>query len=316
MELSLHRLRMLRAVARRGGVTAAARTLHYSPSAISQQLAALEDEVGAPVLERIGRGVRLTLVGRVLAEHAEVLLTAEQEACAAVEQVRQSGAAELTVGVFATVAAGLLPAVVTELAEHHPLLHLRTREVDPEEAVIDLRQGQLDLAFLVDYPDAPEAWPASLRILPLALDQLYLAAPAGQFPASGEVDLADLAHHDWIISGPHTSYGRAVMAACQRAGFQLRTTHEVDEQATALAMVDAGLGITLMSELGHRAFQPAHIQRIALSSPINRRVLLAHHEALTHRPALQVAIASITRAAEPLFLRADTDPTDPRRDES
>lgn len=307
MELSLHRLRMLQAVARHDSVTAAARSLHYSPSAISQQLASLEDEVGAPVLERIGRGVRLTLVGRVLAEHAEVLLTAEQEACAAVEQVRQSGAAELTVGVFATVAAGLLPAVMTELAAHHPQLHLRTREVGPEEAVIDLRQGQLDLAFLVDYPDAPETWPASLRILPLLLDQLYLAAPAGQFTASSEVDLVDLADRDWIISGPHTSYGRAVMAACRRAGFELRTTHEVDEQATALAMVDAGLGITLMSELGSRAFQPANIERIALSSPINRRVLLAHHAAATYRPALQATIASITRAADTFLLRQTSD---------
>lgn len=308
MELSLHRLRMLQAVARHGSVTAAARALHYSPSAISQQLAALEEGVGAPVLERIGRGVRLTLVGRVLAEHAEVLLAAEQEACAAVEQVRQSDAAELTVGVFATVAAGLLPTVMAELAEHHPQLHLRTREVDPDQAVIDLRQGQLDLAFLVDYPDAPVTWPTNLRIVPLLLDPLYLAARAGQFPASGVVDLADLADHDWIISGPHTSYGRAVIAACQRAGFELRTAHEVDEQATALAMVDAGIGITLMSELGSRAFQPRNVERIALSSPINRRVLLAHHQAAAHRPALQAAIASITRAAEILFLRGTTDP--------
>src|SRR3954453_12039279 len=99
MELSLRRLRTLREVAREGGVNAAAATLHFSPSAVSQQLEALSAEVGAPVLERVGRGVRLTEVGRVLTEHAEILLAAERRACTAVEGARHSLSAHLTVGV-------------------------------------------------------------------------------------------------------------------------------------------------------------------------------------------------------------------------
>lgn len=297
MELGLNRLRMLRAVARYNSVTAAAEALHYTPSAISQQLSALETEIGAPVLERIGRRIRLTRVGHVLVKHANLLLTAEQQARTEVEQVRQSRAAELSIGVFATVAAGLLPAVLTELADQHPQLHLKSREVDPEDAVTDLQHGHLDLAFLLDYPDAPQTWPANLQILPLIYDHLHLAAPAGQFNTAEEVNLADLANFEWIISSPHTPYGRAVQTACQRAGIDLNITHQVEEQATALAMVNAGLGITLLSDLGHQAFQTRNVDMLNLTTPVIRQVLLAHHHALTNRPALQTVIASITRQA-------------------
>src|SRR4051794_26183460 len=132
MELSLRRLRTLREVARQGGVNAAAATLHFSPSAVSQQLETLSAEVGAPVLERRGRGVRLSEVGRVLAEHAEVLLAAEQRACAAVEGARQSLSALLTVGVFPAAGAGLLPAVIADLAARHPGITLDSVEGDGE----------------------------------------------------------------------------------------------------------------------------------------------------------------------------------------
>lgn len=109
MELNLRRLRILREVAHHGGVGVAAREMHYSASGISQQMAVLEQDVGAPVIERRGRGIVLTEVGRVLLEHAEILLAAERDAQSAVEQVRDTLAVELNVGVFSTVAAGLIP---------------------------------------------------------------------------------------------------------------------------------------------------------------------------------------------------------------
>ncbi|MQA03473.1 MAG: LysR family transcriptional regulator [Streptosporangiales bacterium] len=300
MEFALHRLRMLREVARRDGVSAAARALHYSPSGVSQQLAALEDEVGAPLLERVGRGVRLTDVGRVLAEHAEVILDAEQQAQAAVEQVRDTLAAELMAGVFSTVSAALVPAVTADLAERHPEIRLTTRETDPEDAVVDLRHGHLDLAFMIDYPDASEPWPSGLRTVSVGVEDLHLAAPAGQF-TDGPVRLADLADLDWVISGPHTYYGRAVRAACRRAGFDLRVTHQVDEQATALAMVASGAGITLMSDLG-KVFCPDTVDVFPLTKAIKRRLVVAHHPEATRRPAIRAVLESIAAAAAALEL--------------
>lgn len=294
MELSLRRLRILREVAHHGGVSAAAREMQYSPSGISQQMAVLEQDVGAPVLERRGRGIVLTKVGQVLLEHAEVLLAAERDAQSAVEQVRDTLAVELTVGVFSTVAAGLIPSIFRDLALRHPEIQLRTREIDPDDAGVQLRHGHLDLAFLIDYPDATEPWAPGISIIPAMHDQLHLAAPAGHFPPT-KMRLADLADQDWVMSGPRTYYGRAVRSACQRAGFDIRITHEVDEQATALAMVAAGLGITLVSDLG-RAFLPdAGVDVHGLTRPLRRQLLLAHHDASAGRPAIRGFVESTAR---------------------
>ena len=298
MELSLHRLRMLREVADHDGVTAAARALQYSPSGVSQQLSALEEEVGAPLLERAGRGIRLTEVGRVLAEHAGILLDAEERARADVERVRDSLAVELVIGVFSTVAAGLIPRLLADIAERHPEIRLKTRQVDPAEAIVSLRHGHLDLALVLDYPDAPEAWPTSLTVVRAGSDKLQLAAPTGQFDGS-PVRLAELADLDWVISGPHTYYGRAIRAACFRAGFEPRIAHQVDEQATALAMVAAGLGITLVSDLG-RVFLPANVEVSPLTRPLKRQLLVAHHPEAAKRPAVKVVIAGVKRTAATL----------------
>lgn len=157
-KLSLRRLRILREVAHHGGVTVAAHEMQYSPSGVSQQMAALEREIGAPVLERRGRGIVLTEVGWVLLEHAEILLAAERDAQSAVEQVRDTLAVELTVGVFSTVAAGLISSIVSDLALRHLEVRLRTRETDPDDVGVQLRHGHLDVAFLIDYPDANEPW--------------------------------------------------------------------------------------------------------------------------------------------------------------
>lgn len=294
--MDLRRLRTLREVADHGGVTAAAEAMRYSPSGISQQMAVLEQEIGAPVLERSGRGVQLTPVGRVLLEHAQILLDAEQEAQHAVERARDSLAVELNVGVFCTVAAGLVPFIAADLAARHPYVRLRTREIDPDLAGLDLRHGHLDVAFMVDYPDAAEPWRSGIAITPAGLDALSLAAPVG-WSEQRVVDLADLADQDWIMSAPSNYYGRAVRSACRRAGFEPRATHQVHEQPTALAMVAAGLGITLVSDLG-RSFLPAHgVDIHELSVPVRRQILVGHDESSRVRPAVSVFLDSALRAA-------------------
>ena len=296
MELSLRRLRTLREVAREGGVNAAAATLHFSPSAVSQQLEALSAEVGAPVLERLGRGVRLTTVGRVLTEHAEILLAAEKRAWAAVEGARHSLSAHLTVGVFAAAGAGLLPAVIDDLGARHPGITLDSTEADGEDVVTDLRHGHLDLALLLDYPDAPEPWKADLAALPLGQDQIHLAVRAGS-PYRPGVEIGALAGEDWILSGPDTYWGRAVRTACRRAGFEPHVRHRVDSSATALAMVAAGLGVTLVSDLGRTFCPPTGVVVVPLDRPLSRTILLAHLPHTGERPTVRVVLDAFARAA-------------------
>lgn len=307
MDLELKKLRILREVAHRGGVTAAAESLRYSPSGISQQLAALEREVGAPLFERLGRRMRITDVGRVLLRHADLLLSAEQAALADLEFARRTLSGTLNVGVFATVAAGLVPHIVDDLAERAPELQLRTREVDPENAVSELHLGHLDLAFLIDYPDAEEPWPATLALHPVGSDSFRIAAPAGRF-SRRTLSLSALADEPWIVSGPHTYYGRAIRAACRRAGFELRAIHEVDEQATALAMVTAGLGVTFVSELGIGVMPVGRVQLHRLAEPPRRRVLVAHDSATGARRTVQTFLRSARRSARAAGLVTDPAP--------
>ena len=296
MELSLRRLRTLREVARQGGVNAAAATLHYSPSAVSQQLEALSAEAGAPVLERVGRGVRLSEVGRVLVEHAEILLAAERRACAAVEGARQSLSAQLTVGVFPAAGAGVLPAVIDDLAVRHPGITLDSVEGDGESVVTDVRDGHLDLALLLDYPDAPEPWKADLRVVPLGQDEIHLAVPAGSRHGPG-TDLEALADEDWILSGLHTYWGRAVRTACRRAGFDPRVRHHVDSSATALAMVAAGLGVALVSDLGRVFCPPSGVVVVPLARPLSRTISIAHLPHTGERPTARAVLEAFARAA-------------------
>ena len=295
MELSLRRLRTLREVARRGGVNAAAAALHYSPSAVSQQIETLGVEVGAPVIERVGRGVRLTEVGRVLVEQAEVLLAAEHRAVAAVEDARQHLSARLSVGMFAAAAAALLPTVITDLATTHPGITLESSETDPERAGLDVLHGHLDLALLLDYPDAPEPWAPGLTVVPLGQDRIHLAAPADTAYRPG-TDLAELAGESWIISGPDTYYGRAVRTAFRRAGFDPQVRHRVDGLATALAMVATGLGVTLASDLG-RAFCPPGVEIVPFERPLLRTIVLAHLPHATERPSVRATVDAFARAA-------------------
>lgn len=312
MDLSLHRLRMLREVDRRGGVTAAAGALHYSPSNVSQTLDALADDVGTPLLERVGRGVRLTEVGRVLAQHAEILLDAEQRARSAVEEARHTLAAQLHVGVIPTVAAGLLPPTIAELAASHPEIVLTSNETDPEDAVSDLRRGDLDLAFLLDYPAAPEPWTPGLTLVELGTEHLQVAAPTGVLPGP-VVALSELAEADWIVSGPHTYYGRAVRAACRDAGFPLRIRHQADEQATAFAMVAAGLGVTLVTDLG-RVFCPPHgVDIVPLAEPVPRSLVVAHRPDAVLRPAIRTVLATLERVSTSLGLRGARERPTPAR---
>jgi len=305
MELSLHRLRMLRELNRRGTVTAAASALHYTASAVSQQLAQLERDVGARLFERVGRRVQLTELGKLLAEHAEEILESVERATLALEEAQEARTVTLRAGVFATVAAGLLPGALELLSQRQPSIRVRTKQLAPEHSMQAVKDGEVDIAFTVNYSDAPTPWDPNLLGATVAVERLHVAAPEGVLGGKdgGPVALSDLAEHPWIIAGPRSHFGRAVRAACLRAGFQLRVTHEVEEQSTAMAMAAAGLGITLVSDLG-LTLAPSGMEALPLTTPITRTVSLAYRSTTARRPALQMVIDVVRAAAADLGLSA------------
>ncbi|MGH3452156.1 MAG: LysR substrate-binding domain-containing protein [Haloechinothrix sp.] len=302
MELSLHRLRMLRELRRKGTVTAAAAGLHYTASAVSQQLAQLERDVGARLFERLGRRVQLTDLGLLLADHAEEILDSVERASLALEEAQEAATVKLTAGVFATVAAALLPRAMNTLAGRHPGISVATRQLPPEAGAKAVRDGDLDLAFVIDYADAPMPWDASLLGTQIAVERLHVAAPIGAL-GNGPVALSDLAEHPWILSGPKSHFGSAVRAACLRSGFELKISHEVEEQSTAMSMVAAGLGITLVSDLG-LTLRPPGMDALALTTPITRTVSIVYRSTALRRPALTMVIDVVRAAAAELGLSA------------
>ncbi|WP_020659391.1 LysR family transcriptional regulator [Amycolatopsis benzoatilytica] len=301
MELSLHRLRMLRELRRRGTVTAAAAALHYTASAVSQQLAQLERDVGAKLFERLGRRVQLTELGILLTEHAEDILGSVERATLALEEAQGTMSARMTAGVWASVASGLLPTALTALAADYPGIQVRTKELAPEATAEAVRDGTLDLSFVIDYSDAPMPWDRGLERAVVAVERLHAAVPAGALP-SATVPLDSLAEHPWILASPKSHFGRAIRNACQRHGFQPKINHEVEEQSTAMAMVGAGLGVTLVSDLGLRLLRPPGIDVVALAPPLLRTVSIAYRRTEIRRPALHLVIGAVQHAAAELGL--------------
>lgn len=299
MDLSLHRLKLLRELARRGTVTAAAQALNYTVSAVSQQLALLERDAGTTLFEKRGRRVVLTEAGVVLAEHADEILAAVDRAGVALEAARGGMSATLTAGVWASVAAGLLPRALNILQKEQPGIEVLTKELAPEDTAGAVRDGDLDFSFVIDYSNYPMPWIPQLTRQVVAVEQMHAALPPHTYDRS--VTLVDLAEFPWVLSGPRSHFGQAVRMACRSAGFDPKIRHEVGEQPTALAMVAAGLGVTLVSDLGLYLL-PKGVDIVPLDDQFFRTVSVAHRTTGEVRASLQWVIGAVADAARDLGL--------------
>ncbi|MFG2136462.1 LysR family transcriptional regulator [Streptomyces sp. NPDC048650] len=306
MELVGVRLRALLELTRSGTMTAAAAALGYTPGAVSQQIAALERVTGTELVRRLGRRVELTDAGHTLAAHAERILAAEAEAVAALERGRREVSARLRLGVFGTAAAVLLPPALERLRARHPGVCVASREVDVDQAYTEVCAGRVDLALGLDYPDAPLAPDGAVELLRLRSERFELAVPAGlaaEGPAAGAAGrrplrLAAAAGFDWILPAPGSYYGRAMRAACRRAGFEPRVVHEMTDTATSLAMVGAGLGVAPLTGLMLR-LRSEGIAPVPLAEVVERHIVVAVAAAARQRPSVEALIAALRAGAVP-----------------
>jgi DNA-binding transcriptional LysR family regulator len=166
--LDVHRLRLLRDLARQGTIAAVAQTHSYTPSAVSQQLAALQRQAGVPLLERDGRRVSLTPAGLALVRHTEAVLAALEAADAALAAARTGLTGTVRIGAFPSAVRTILPAALVALGREHPGLDLMVAELDPVAMPDGLRDGRLDVALLHDYdlaPDPPDSTLDSTSLL-------------------------------------------------------------------------------------------------------------------------------------------------------
>jgi DNA-binding transcriptional LysR family regulator len=303
MDISMQQLRMLREVANRRTIAAAAESLGYTASAVSQQLAALERSTGVAVLERVGRNVRLTDAGRELVRHAGELLAGMEAARVALEQVNREPRGELEVTIYESVAATLLPPLLARLAVRYPDLHLRTRQADPDLAIDALAMGDIDLAFAIDYPHAPAPKRADVIRFSVLDDRFHVVVADDDPIQEPVVALADLAGRPFISSPPALSCGRCVVMACRSAGFEPDVVHQLDDYPTTLHLVAARQGVALVPDLGLVQL-PAGIRTIELDPPLSRTIQLAYRTASAERPSIAAVRLTLQELVAELRLGA------------
>ncbi len=244
------RLRSLQLVAWHGTVTAAARTLNYTPSAVSAQLKSLAADVGVELLERKGRRVYPTWGGRMLLEFAEELNARWEQMHGDLLKTTDATPGVLRLCGFSTAASNLLPRVATEVIAAHPGAHVRIIEADPEECFELLLADAADLAVVVTTDRLPRLDDPRFEQHPLASDPLDLLLPKTHpFADMSSVPLADMAHDDWIMDHPGRPHHQLVMTSCLAAGFNPTVAHEIVEWDTGAALVHAGLGVCLIPRL-------------------------------------------------------------------
>ncbi|GAB2917602.1 LysR family transcriptional regulator [Nonomuraea fastidiosa] len=281
--LDVARLRVLLAVARKGSLTEAAKELHYSQPSVSHHLARLEAETGAKLIQRAGRGIRLTEAGRLLAERAaEIIerLDATAEELAAHVGLR-SGRVRLAA--FPSALGTFIPEAATLLADAHPGLRLQLTEVEPPEALRLLRAGRADVAVIFRYDDtAPED--TGLQLIHLLDDPSYLLAP----DEPGEV--ADHADSPWI--GGCDRCRSHLLDVCAKAGFEPRVGFTSDDIVAVQALVAAGLGVTLLPGLALSAHRHPGV-RVREVPGSFRHVYAAVYGEPPHPPATEALLKAI-----------------------
>ncbi len=289
MDLDPRRLLVLHAVALRGGVTAAAESLRISPSAVSQQLAQLEREAGCDLVERAGRGISLTPAGRALAARAEEVLHALDRAAAAVDTARSGVSGTVLVGAIPSAAGALVGPAAARAHARHPALDVRISEGEDDASLVELRLTALDMVVMQEYDHVPVRLPAGLAVTRLAVDPLCLVTPATG-PWAGAGPLADLHTAPWVASAPDTPCGRATRQACRDAGFEPDIRHTAIDFAMTVDLVEAGLGVALVPEMGLRR-PPAGIRIVPTEPPLRRTIFAVTRSAGVG--ALRPAVAAL-----------------------
>ncbi|MFD5820351.1 LysR family transcriptional regulator [Streptomyces sp. NPDC127038] len=291
--LDLQRLRALHAVSVHGTVGAAAAALGYTPSAVSQQIAKLERETRTVLLERRGRGVRLTEQAEQLAATAQELLAIVERAETDLEERRGMPAGRLTVAAFASAARGLMPAVLADLAVRHPALDTRLTEIDPHLSVDLVARGAVDMAVAHDWDISPLPAPPGVEQAVIGDDLCDLLVPAGHpFAGRASVRREDLGGQRWICQPPGRVCHDWLVRTLRVAGSEPDIVHQAEENPTLIALVAAGLGVALIPRLG-RGPLPAGVVEVALDPLPVRRLYALWRAGAARRPAIAETVRTL-----------------------
>jgi DNA-binding transcriptional LysR family regulator len=247
--LDVRRMRVLREVAVRGSFSAAADALSFTQSAVSQQIAALEREAGTTLVQRSARGVRLTDAGEAVVRHTEAIMARLAEAEAELEAIAGLRGGRLRMAAFESAGSTLMPLAIAAFRQQHPAVELSMSMSEPEDCVPLLRSGELDLGIV--FESAVKQADDGIERVHLIEDPMYLVLPRDHPLANRRrVRLADLAGEAWIGGQPDCECNRLISRACAVAGYEPRIAFETDDYTAMQGFVAAGVGVSLIAELG------------------------------------------------------------------
>jgi DNA-binding transcriptional LysR family regulator len=285
--LDVNRLRVIDAVARHGSVTAAAKELHYSQPSVTHHLARLETETGAQLLQRVGRGIRLTPAGQLLADRAAEIIGRIDAAGAELSAHVGLTAGRVRMAAFASAIGSLVPAAAAALAGRHPGLEVRLTDTHPPEAIELLRTGKVDVAIIFRY-DETEPEPPGVRLHHLLDDPVYLLS------LRRRRTLAGLRDATWIAGCERCR--SHLLSLCADEGFEPRIGYTSDDMVVMQALVAAGLGVATLPGLALSAHRAKGV--VATELPGSRRhVYAATYGEPPDPPAVTALLAALTEAA-------------------
>lgn len=271
----MRRLVVFRAVVRAGSLSAAAAALNYTTSAVSQQIAALERELGVTLLTRGSAGARPTAAGQQLFDSAAEILSAVDRAERKLAQPESENA--LRVASFDSVAATILPSALAELRTVRPRLRPTLVAADPDAGVALLNAGEVDAAVITEAPGEPPHY-SGVVITHLYDDEFFLVLPQRhRLAGRGEVPLAELADEDWVVSSATgvCPDARVFQNACRSAGFEPSVAFGSEDYPTLQGLVAANLGVSVVPSLAAAHPRPGVVIRGIAGPRVWRRVALA-----------------------------------------
>jgi DNA-binding transcriptional LysR family regulator len=284
--LDVTRLRVLDAFARHGSVTAAAKELHYSQPTVSHHLGRLEAETGAQLVQRVGRGIRLTQAGQLLADRAAEIVGRIDAAGAELAAHVGLTAGRVRLAGFSSAIGSIVPQAVAALAATHPGLQLSLIDTHPIEALELLRAGRIDVALIFRY-DETEAEPDGVRLHHLLDDPVYVLS------TRREGELATLRDATWIAGCERCR--SHLLALCADQGFVPRIGYTSDDMVVMQTLVAAGLGVTTIPGLALRAHHDERIVANELPGS-GRHVYAATYGAPPDPPATAALLAALADA--------------------
>jgi DNA-binding transcriptional LysR family regulator len=295
--VTLVQLRVIDAVRRHGSVTAAAKELRYTQPSISHHLARLETQLGAQLVQRVGRGIRLTPAGRLLADRAAEIIGRVDSATTELSALVGLNAGRVRLAGFSSAMSSLVPQAGTVLAQRHPGLQLGLTDTHPEDALEQLRAGRVDVAVIFRYDTTPED--DTVRLTHLLDDSLYLLT------TRGGTTLTDHAGTPWIAGCERCRSHLVKM--CLDAGFSPHLAYTTDDMVVMQSLVAAGMGVTTIPGLALHAHQHPAITATRLPTP-PRRIYAATYGEPPDPPATAALLAALTHAATTLDSRGPIPP--------